>query len=104
MRKRRNEEPEKQSFRQKVAESFDASKEIILDVLKVELLGSSEAVVENYKGIVEYTPKRIVLEANPRQFRICGNNLEIKCVTREMLFVSGVIDTIGFLKEGAEGL
>lgn len=99
MRKRRKEESEKLTLRQKIANSFDASKEVILDVPKIELLGNSEAVIENYKGIVEYTPEKIVLEANPCQIGICGEKLEIKCVTQEMLFVSGVIDSIGFLKE-----
>lgn len=97
MRKRQKEE--KKTFREKVADTFDASKEVILDIPKIELLGNCEAVIENHKGIVEYTPDRIVLEANPRRIRISGRNMEIKSVTQEMLFVAGTIDSVGFLKE-----
>ena len=99
MRKRKKEEPENRTFREKVAQSLDMAKDIILDVPKIELLGNREAVVENYKGIVEYTPEKIVLEANPREIRICGRNLEIRSVAQELLLIVGMIDSIGFVKE-----
>lgn len=100
MRKKRAEKGEKQSLREKIADSFEASKEIVLDVPKIVMIGNREAVIENYKGISEYTPQRIVLEANPRSVRITGEELEIKSVTQEMIFVAGVIDSMGFVKEG----
>lgn len=96
---RNRQKKERKTFREKVADSFEVSKDVILDVPKIELLGNYEAVIENHKGIVEYTPDRIVLEANPRRIRISGRNMEIKSVTQEMLFVAGTIDGIGFLKE-----
>lgn len=99
MRKRKKEEPENRTFREKVAQSLDMAKDIILDVPRIELLGNREAVVENYKGIVEYTPEKIVLEANPREIRICGRNLEIRSVAQELLLIVGMIDSIGFVKE-----
>ncbi len=100
MRKKRMTKGEKQTLREKIADGFEASKEVVLDIPKIVMIGNREAVIENYKGISEYTPQRIVLEANPRSIRILGENLEIRSVTQEMMFVVGVIDNMGFVKEG----
>ena len=100
MRKKRKSESEKKTFKEKIAEGFEASKDVLLDLPRVEMLGEYEVVIENYKSIVEYTSEKIVLDANPRQIRINGRNLEINSVAREVLFISGNIDSVVFLKEG----
>ncbi len=99
MKRKEKEKFPQKTFREKVAERLDVAKEVVLDVPKIVLLGNREAVIENYKGITEYTTERIVLEANPSPLRILGEHLEIKSVTGEMLFVEGKIHDIGFAKE-----
>ncbi len=98
MKQKDNEKREKRSFREKLAGRLEVAKEIVLDVPKIVLLGNSEVVIENYKGITEYTAEQIILEANPAPLRIVGERLEIKSVTDEMLFVEGKIRSLGFAK------
>jgi len=88
------------SLREKFADGFETSKEIVLDIPKIVMLGNREMVVENYKGIIEYTPGKITLDANPKGIKVLGNNLEIKSVSQEMLLISGEIENTGFVKEG----
>lgn len=99
MRKRKTEKTEKVSVRRRIADGFDASKEILLDVPKIVMLGDCEVVVENYRGIVEYTPTKIVLDANPREVRVLGTGLEMKSVAKEMLYITGKIESVGFVGE-----
>ena len=84
------------TVREHIADSFEVSKEITLDVVKVTLIGAREMTVENYIGIIEYTDKTIHLSAKPAPLRITGDFLEIKTMTKEILYVSGIIHKIGF--------
>lgn len=99
MKKKKAEEKNKSTIREKVADSLDASKEIVLDVPKLVFIGNREVVVENYKSIVEYTDKKIALEANPCGLRLLGEDLEIKSITREMLYITGKIVKTEFGRE-----
>lgn len=98
--KRKNKENEKITMRQRVADSLDMSKEVILDVPKLVFIGNHEVAVENYKSIMEYTDTKIVLEAKPCVLRFTGQELELKSMAREMIFVTGKINKLEFVKEG----
>ncbi len=100
MKKRKQREETKPTFKEKMADGFDASKEIILDVPKIVFIGNREAVIENYKSISDYTEALIVLDAEPFPLKLSGKSLEIKSISREMLFVSGEIEKMEFLREG----
>ena len=90
---------EKTGLREHVANSFESSKEILLDVPRLVFIGNKEITIENYRGIVEYTDTLLVLETNPNQIRIEGKNLEVKTITQEMLYVKGIFCKIEFRKE-----
>lgn len=96
---KKKEKLEKATFREKAADKFGASKEIILDIPKLVFIGSREVTVENYKSISEYTPTRIVLEAKPGQLKFSGSELEIRSISRDMLFITGKIEKTEFGNE-----
>lgn len=98
--RRKTEKKEKPTLRERVADGLDASKEVILDVPKIVFIGSREAVIENYKAISEYTDRKIVVESNPLGLTVCGVDLEIRSISREMLFITGKIQKLEFGKEG----
>lgn len=100
MRKRENTPPPK-SAREKLADSLDLSKEILLDTSKIVVIGNREVTIENYRGIIEYTPSSIKLLSNPCSVEICGNCLEIKTMTRDFLYVTGAISCISYLNKGS---
>ncbi|MBQ9756892.1 MAG: hypothetical protein IJW15_00525 [Clostridia bacterium] len=98
MKKRKSQEETKPTFKERMADGFDASKEMILDVPKIVFIGNREAVIENYKCITDYTETLIMLDAEPAAVRLSGKCLEIKSISREMLFVSGDIEKMEFVK------
>ncbi len=100
MKKSKAEKKERPTLRERMADGLDASKEVILDVPKIVFIGSREVVIENYKAISEYTDQKIVMESNPYGLMICGANMEIRSITREMLFITGKIQKMEFGKEG----
>ena len=100
MKKKKTEEEQTLTLRERAANVLESSKEIVLDVPKIVLLGNREAVIENYKAISDYSDERIAVESNPMGMRLVGKDLEIRSITREMLFVAGKIEKIEFGKEG----
>ena len=101
MKKRKKEQKtEKATLREKVADSLDTSKEVILDAAKLTLIGNRELVVENYKSIAEYNETKIILAATPNKIEILGTDLEIRSMARELIYITGRISALGFGKEG----
>ncbi len=101
MRKREKQQKvQKNTLREKMAESLDASKEVILDSAKLTFVGNRELVVENYKSISEYNDNKIIIEANPLPINVSGEGLTIKGLARELLYITGKIKALEFKKEG----
>ena len=61
---------------------------------KISLTGSGEAVIENYKGILQYTDSEILLQSLRGKVLLCGRNLEIVWYTSLEMKITGVISSI----------
>lgn len=85
-----------------------SAKEIIVDSLKlprdmamgvsiVTVTGNSQVLVENYRGILEYTQECIMLQGKSCRIAICGCRLCIAYYTNEDMKIEGVISEIRYL-------
>lgn len=92
-------EQSKTTLREKVADAVDFSKEIILDAVLISCIGNRELTIENYKGILEYSDTCIRINANPGVVKITGNNIEIKNISKELLYITGKIKSFGFFED-----
>lgn len=61
------------------------------------LNGRTEAVIENYKGILEYTPEKLLLRTKHSIVEIVGSGLLIVYYSAEEMLVRGEVDTVNFL-------
>ena len=86
-------------LRERVAETFSVSKEIVLDAARLVFLGNRELTVENYKSIAEYRDNKIIIETNPHRLVISGEGLELKSSAKELLFIGGKIASVEFRRE-----
>lgn len=85
------------TIRERIADGIEVSKELTLDVAKVTMFGAREVSVENYIGILEYSDTLIALTAKPNSIRIVGANLEIKTMSREIIYLTGKIEKIEYV-------
>ena len=88
------------SLREKIADSIDISKEVILDTILLTMIGEREMTVENYKSIITYTDTNIKIKAKPYPIEIVGTGLEIRSITRELLYITGRIRSFAFSTGG----
>lgn len=70
----------------------------------LEIVGKDRLVIEHHLGIVSYSTEQILVAATYGQLRICGNRLNLCCMSREQLCVTGRVDSvelIGGTKDGS---
>ena len=93
MRKNKNLSAKKESL----VESLKLPKDICMGAIKVALTGNSEAWIENYRGILEYTEKQILLQGKNCQVCFEGTRLSIDYYTNEDMKISGCITCVRYL-------
>ena len=86
-----------QQQKEKWINSLQLPKDVCMGVLRVTLTGNCEVWIENYRGILEYTGERILLQAKTCQVCLEGSRLSIDYYTNEDMKISGNISTLRYL-------
>ena len=67
----------------------------------VELAGTGRLLIENHKGIADYSPEKICIKMGYGFLEISGNGLELAQITKDQLVVTGDITGLLLLRDGA---
>ena len=70
--------------------------EVLFGAPKVVLVGEERALVENHKGIVEYTDERVRVRTDRALLEIAGANLTLGHVGKSDLLVRGKIEKVEY--------
>lgn len=89
--------PQLESKKEHFADSFKLPKDLILGASIITITGNKEAWVENYKGIIDYSDKLILLQGKSCQICFSGKNLSIDYYTNEDMKISGCIEQVQYL-------
>ena len=60
----------------------------------VEITGENRVLIEHHCGVREYSRERIGVKVKYGVLQVCGSCLELRCMTRDQLVISGRIDCI----------
>ena len=80
-----------------LTESIKIPRDLVQKDSVISLSGNEEVWIENYKGILEYSPCRIVLQGKQCQISITGSCLTIDYYTNEDMKISGCICAVRYL-------
>lgn len=85
---------ERETLLEQLAGQVSLPADMVAGVPVVTLTGRNEIIIENYKGILEYTDSVIRIQA--KLFCICieGKRLEIAYFTNEEMKITGVIHSL----------
>lgn len=86
-----------QEVKSTVSEIFELPKEITLNMPKINMIGNNQMLVENHRGIIEYTPSLIRVNSTIGVIRIQGNELSLRNIGAEDIMISGEIRSIEFI-------
>lgn len=96
MKKRDNKNKNIGQKKESLVESLKLPKDICMGAMKVTMTGSREAWIENYRGILEYTEKLILLQGKTCQVCFEGTCLSIDYYTNEDMKISGCIQCVRY--------
>lgn len=72
-------------------------KDVCMGAVKITMTGNMEAWIENYRGILEYTEERILLQTKTCQLCFEGSLLHIDYYTNEDMKISGNIKRVHYM-------
>ena len=81
-------------WKKQVVTALELAPDLDGEETKISLTGSGEAVVENYKGILQYTDSEILIQSLRGKVLLCGRNLEIVWYTSLEMKITGSIFSI----------
>lgn len=86
-----------QNIKKKLVNTLELPKEIIFNLPLITMVGNEEINIENYKGVIEYSPEKIRINTECGVLKINGEKLSFKQITAENIIVTGVIQTLEYL-------
>ena len=64
----------------------------------IEVIGQGRVLIENHKGVMQYSNNEIRARVSYGCVRICGSDLRLMQMSRHQLIISGRIDGITLCK------
>ena len=74
---------------QRLAGILEIPQDIVLDLPRITMLGNKQILVENHKGIIEYTPSLVRIKVSQGELIINGDNLSLGNLQIEQILVEG---------------
>ena len=94
----KKDEKSKGRLMEKFTEMLELPKEIVLNIPKITIVGNGDMIIENYKGIIEYSDARIRINTGIGTIRMNGSGLVIREITSEDIIISGEIQALEFIR------
>lgn len=82
--------------KERISGTIGFTQDIILGATIVTMEGDTQLFIENYKGIVTYNDKNIIIQGRKKKIFIEGKNLQIEYYTNMDMKIKGVIYLVKF--------
>jgi len=80
----------------RAAERFDLPGEVLSNLPRVTIVGCGRVVVENHKGLLDYSENAIIVNGGRVTVHILGDKLELRAMNALELLVTGTVFNIEF--------
>lgn len=77
-----------------IVESLELPKDIVYGAVIITAMGRNQILIENYKGIIEYTREKVRVQTKNCQVTVEGKRLMIEYYTNEEMKITGFIQGI----------
>lgn len=81
-------------FKENMVTTLELPKDLMYEAVIITATGQQEILVENYRGILEYTPESIKIQTKTCCVCISGKRLNIAYYTNEEMKICGFIKSI----------
>ena len=81
---------------QRLAGILEIPQDIVLDLPRITMLGNKQLLVENHKGIIEYTPLLVRINLEQGELIIHGKGLVLSNLQVEQILVEGTVGEVKY--------
>jgi sporulation protein YqfC len=81
-------------LRQEISEILELPLDVSMDLPKVTIVGDLGVLIQNHRGLIQYSPEKIVIGVGKGQIAILGRGLEIEEVSKEDMIVRGNLGSV----------
>ena len=81
---------------QRLAGLLELPQDIVLDLPRITMLGNIQMLIENYKGIIEYTPILVRIRLKQGEIVISGSDLVLGNLQAEQILLEGTLSEIRY--------
>ena len=85
---------ERSELLMRLAERINLPSEPITKQPLIEIIGRNRVLIENHKGVCDYSGRNILIRTSCGQISISGEGLELACMTKEQLIIIGKIYSV----------
>ncbi|RKP55218.1 sporulation protein YqfC [Cohnella endophytica] len=78
-------------LRKWTATILDLPQDVVLDLPRITMIGGLQVTVENHRGILHFSPDNLRLAMDNGEMEVTGQNLIIRNIGAEEVFVEGNI-------------
>lgn len=96
--KRQSSEGDLHSLKNRISEFSELPKDVVLGIPMLTMIGQMELIVENYRGIIEYTDNLVRIHTKDGQIRVIGNDLKVDYYTNDEMKITGCIVSVEYVK------
>ncbi len=82
-----------------LAHFLELPKELVMGLPRITVLGDIQMIVENHRGIIEYTTERVRIGTGIGELRVTGSGLTLRTIFPEEIAVDGKIRSIDLASE-----
>lgn len=88
----------KKHFAERFAAGMDLPGETVPGLPVVELAGDRRVLVEKHGGVTQYSCEKIAVKVRYGLVEVSGCGLELACMTRQQLVITGKIDCVRLVR------
>ncbi len=86
----------KKGHLQNLARLLEIPQDIVMDLPRITMLGNKQLLIENHKGIIEYTSSLVRIKLNQGELVVSGNNLILGNLQLEQILIEGTVGEIKY--------
>lgn len=88
----------RRNIKNRFSSILDMPKDVMLDLPKLTVIGDIQIYIENHRGVIEYTNELVRLSTSLGQLIIKGENLALRNISVEEIYIDGKIQEVGFCR------
>lgn len=88
-----------EKFTTRFIETFDLPPEVMLNLPLIMMVGGKSLILENHRGILEYSRERIRIRLAKGEVTLTGRNLLIQSISNEEIQIKGELTGLSLGEE-----